>query len=345
MTKTSQYKTSHGLFGRTISHIVTRLRRNPRIKTSDLQRGGAALIDNLLDCGYLKVAQHATRLLHAAFPTLLFASNLSAIFERIPPMERSRTALKDGPTKDVQIVAKNSDIVVLLFCGGNGAEAPIHPFRLGLPLPLIHRWLGRLPASLIYLRDLENVYYLNGVRTLGPSREATFTHLRRIIASLGARRIVCYGVSAGGFAALDFGLELGADAVLCMGGMTNLSPEFNLYTTRNKKCLALQSRFRDARLDMLKAYSKAARPPRVRLVFGEKNWDDRIQAEHMAGLPSVSLCAIENCKEHNVTVQAIIRGDFDGFCNWLLRASREPSFSPGHGDSAKPALVNDAPRC
>ena len=238
-------------------------------------------------------------------------------------------------------------VMSLCFCSAAEMEleAPIHPFRLGLPLPLIHRWLAPLPASLIYLRDLENVYYLNGVRTLGPSREATLTRLRRIIASLNARRIVCYGVSAGGFAALDFGLELGADAVLCMGGMTNVSPEFNLYTTRQKKFLAVQSRFRDARLDMLEAYSNAARPPRVCLVYGQNNWDDRIQAEHMAGLSSVTLCAIENCKEHNVTVQAIIRGEFDGLLDWLLRASKERSLSQRHGDSAKPALVNDACRC
>jgi hypothetical protein len=343
MNKTSHYKISRGLFGRTIFHVVTRLRRNPTIKTSDLQRGGAAVIDNLLDCGYLSVAQHATRLLHAAFPSLAFARNLCAIFDRIPP--RPHSALKDDPTKDVQIVAKNSDVVVLLFCGGNGAEAPIHPFRLGLPLPLIHRWLARLPASLIYLRDLENVYYLNGVRTLGPSREATLTQMRRIIGSLNARRIVCYGVSAGGFAALDFGLELDADAVLCMGGMTNVSPEFNEHTMRKKKSVAVQSRFRDARLDMLEAYSNAARPPRVRLVYGQNNWDDRIQAEHMAGLSSVTLHAIKNCKEHNVTVPAIIRGEFDGLLDWLVRASKERSFSQRHGDSAKPALVNDAPRC
>ena len=345
MNKTSHYKTPHGLFGRTIFHIVTRFRRNPTIKISDLQRGGAAVIDNLLDCGYLNVAQHATRLLHAAFPRLAFTGNLCAIFERIPPMERPHSALKDDPTKDVQIVAKNSDVVVLLFCGGNAAEAPIHPFRLGLPLPLIHRWLARLPASLIYLRDLNNVYFLNGVRTLGPSREASLTHLRRIIASLNARRIVCYGVSAGGFAALDFGLELGADAVLCMAGMTNISPEFNVYTMREKKSFALQSRFRDARLDMLEAYSNAARPPRVCLVYGQNNWDDRIQAEHMAGLSSVTLCPIENCDEHNVTVPAIIRGEFDSLLDWLVRASKERSFSQRHGDSAKPALVNDAPRC
>src|SRR5262249_43349314 len=169
-----------------------RLRRDPIIKTSDLQTGATAVIHSLLDCGHLNLARHATRLLHAAFPRLAFARNLRAILERIPPAERTHSAFRDDPTKDVQIVGKNSDVVALLFCGGTAAEASFHPFSLGLPLPLIHRWLARQPASLIYLRDFENVYFLNGVRSLGPSREATLADLRRIIASLNGPRIACY---------------------------------------------------------------------------------------------------------------------------------------------------------
>ena len=186
MNKTSHYNTPYGVFSRTIFRVAARLRRDPMIKTSDL----------------------ATRLLHAAFPRLAFARNLCAIFERIPPAERPHSAFKDDPTKDVQIVAKNSDV------------------------------------------------------------------------------------------------------------------------------LAVQSRFRDARLDMLEAYSNAARPPRVCLVYGQNNWDDRIQAEHMAGLSSVTFCAIENCEEHNVIVEAIIRGDFDGLLDWLVRAAEERLLSPPHGHCA-----------
>jgi hypothetical protein len=91
MNKTSHYNTPYGVFSRTIFRVAARLRRDPMIKTSDL----------------------ATRLLHAAFPRLAFARNLCAIFERIPPAERPHSAFKDDPTKDVQIVAKNSDVLAV----------------------------------------------------------------------------------------------------------------------------------------------------------------------------------------------------------------------------------------
>ena len=35
---------------------------------------------------------------------------------------------------------------------------------------MIHRWLARLPASLIYLRDATRTHYLQGVQSLAPTR-------------------------------------------------------------------------------------------------------------------------------------------------------------------------------
>jgi hypothetical protein len=36
---------------------------------------------------------------------------------------------------------------------------------------MIHRWLARLPASLIYLRDATRTHYLQGVQSLAPTRD------------------------------------------------------------------------------------------------------------------------------------------------------------------------------
>src|SRR5438128_681288 len=83
----------------------------------------------------------------------------------------------------------------------------------------------------------------HAVRSLGPTRDATLASLRRFIAFREGRRVVCIGNSAGGFAALDYGLALGADAVLCIAGQTNLTPDFNVRTVYEKKTLALKSQF------------------------------------------------------------------------------------------------------
>ncbi len=156
------------VLGRSIFRVIGRLCRG---RISSFREEAAVVISGLLDAGHLNIAEHALRRLHAAFPTLPFASNLCGVFDRIPPVGAAHSAFRDDPTKDVQIVARSSDIVVLLFCSSG--------HNLGLPLPMIHRWFARLPASLIYLRDFKRVYFFNGVQSLGPSREATLAELRR----------------------------------------------------------------------------------------------------------------------------------------------------------------------
>jgi hypothetical protein len=216
----------------------------------------------------------------------------------MPRHQATQATFKDDATKDLQVVARNSEVAVILFCG--------KAHGLGIPLSMIHPWLTQLPASLVYLRDLSERDYSHGVQSLGLTRDATLAALQQVIASLHGRRIVCYGNCAGAFAALDYGLELGANAVLCMGG------------------LGLESRAWDA---LYEAYSRAASPPRVCIVYGEHQWDDRIQAEQMSTLSCVTTHALENCAERNLIVEVILRGDYEGFLNWLVRPPGRNSFS------------------
>jgi hypothetical protein len=254
-----------------------REQRPPRLANAG---AWVSAIQNFLSSGELGVAEHAARHLRDAFPTLPFARNLCAIFERMP-RTAAQPDFKDDPTKDVQVVARNSEVIVLLFCGKAGG--------IGIPLPMAHAWIAQLPASLVYLRDFRRAHYFHGVKSLGPTREATLMALQCTIDSLHAQRIVCYGNCAGVFAALDYGLELGADAVLCMSGRTNLTPQANSHTTFEPIARGLKSQFPDACLDIREIYSRAQNPPRVCIVYGKNCWDDRMQAEEMSALPCVTV--------------------------------------------------------
>jgi hypothetical protein len=268
--------------------------------------------------GQLGIAEHAARHLRDAFPRLPFARTVCAIFDRMPRAEAAPANFKDDRTKDVQVVGCSSEVVILLFSGKVGG--------LGLPVPMIHPWFAQLPASLVYLRDFRRAHYLHGVQSLGPTRGATLMELRRIIDSLHGQRIVCYGNCAGAFGALDYGLELGADAVLCMSGHTNLTPDSNIHTTYERTALALKAQFPDACLDMREAYSRAANPPRVCMVYGKDFWDDRIQAEEMNTLSCVTAYGLEDCAEHNLITEVIPRGEYEGLLDWLIRPPEENSF-------------------
>lgn len=62
----------------------------------------------------------------------------------------------------------------------------------------------------------------------------------------------------------------------------------------------------------------AASPPQALLVYGAQNWNDRIHAEYMVGLPSVTLEEIPNAHDHNVARTLVRFGRFQKTLQWLV---------------------------
>jgi pimeloyl-ACP methyl ester carboxylesterase len=157
-----------------------------------------------------------------------------------------------------------------------------------------------------------------GFSSLGGDREVALCELRKIISSLGTRRVLCCGGSAGAFAALHYGLHLNAESVLALSGPTNLSAEFNAHLNPRRSAARLRTEVRVPDLEMSRAYVAAKRRPRVCLVYGDSHWDDRLQAEDMAGLSDVVLRPLENFEGHNTVQELIRRGLFDQQLRFLV---------------------------
>jgi hypothetical protein len=260
--------------------------------------------------GHLAAAEDGARHLHAAFPTLSYPRNLCLIFDQLPGASDGPPFV-DDPAKEVQIVPRDdAESVLLLFCGGR--------HRLGGPLPLLHRWFAGTPAHLIYLRDFQRLFYLSGVPSLGPERAATLAALRNLVKTLGGKRILCYGNSAGAFAALHYAVDLGAEAVVTMAGPTNLEVGFNAHLSYHHSALRVRELAPGATVDLRRAYEQAERPPRALLVYGDANWDDRLHAENMAELPTVTLAPLEGTSEHNVVTEVLRERRFDEILQWLV---------------------------
>jgi hypothetical protein len=134
-----------------------------------------------------------------------------------------------------------------------------------------------------------------------------------MIASLGGRRLVCYGDSGGAFAALHYGLELGAEAVLATGARTNLA---NLRRARGDNSLHPESS--DVAIDLRELFRASPRPPRTLLVYAEHNWDDRLHALHLASLSGVMLRKVTKYSRHIVVPELIRRGEFQSLLDWLI---------------------------
>jgi hypothetical protein len=268
-------------------------------------------IDHLLSCNQLELVEHGFRHFKAAFPDQPIGHYLTTVFDMLPPADGFLLRFDDDVEKEVQVVAREgAETVALLFCGAG--------HRLGLPLLIEHRWHGRQNATLIYLRDFQRCSFLRGLLSFEMNRDRTIAELRRIIDRLEARRIVCYGTSGGVFAALHYGLDLGAEAVLCMAGITNRTPEFNAYTPHEDRMIDLQREMHNVTLDLRLLYMRASRPPRVHIIYGEDCWIDRIHAEHMSALPCATLQPIKNFGGHDVTLELIKRGQFQEALHWLV---------------------------
>ena len=286
-------------------------RRAPFFPMGNLA-GWCDALFGVLNYGELEQAIHAIRHTGGALRTCEFVRNMFSSIELMPPVDERYLPFRDDWSKDVQFVPrKNAETVMLVF-SGRGIPG------LGMPTNMVHRWLGRLPVSLVYLRDLvdasEFSYYLGGIASLGKDRDATLIELRRLVSALGGRRIVCYSNSGGVFGALHYGLDLKAEAVLCLGGATNLSVKFDSGRRMNGAL---------PKVDLRRAYSTAERPPRARIVYAEHHWDDRIQAEYMSGVPAVTLHALSRATGHNVMRYLVKRREYDDHLDWLVSQGSE----------------------
>jgi hypothetical protein len=237
---------------------------------------------------------------------------LTVALEHVPAAS-PRMPFRDDASLDCQLV-RHPDPgrrpLLLVFCG--------LAHRFAVPLNLAHRWLARLDAHVVYLRDPLRVYYLAGIGSLGAGYDATCSALRGLAASLDASGIACVGNSAGSFAALNYALDLNATGVLCLSGPTRI----------DQSRADVERGFTDAglsmgtvppdRLDTRRRFVSRSIRARVRHVHGADNEIDRAEGENLAGLAGVELLPIAGWSSHSVVEKLIPSGAFEAHLRWLV---------------------------
>lgn len=264
----------------------------PSLAQASFNQWGGACYE-LWEAGRIETTEFAARLLHREYPEQPLPRTLVAYFDALPRHLPPPLPFCDVPAAEIQLVRRpDCEKLVLCFCAANGT--------LGLPLNFIHQWLGRLPASLVYIKDFRNLRGGCGFPTLGPDRASAVVAFRRMIRDVDARRVYTLGVSLGGYAALYYGLELGAAAVLSLAGASDYTPEF---IGSLKLVSPAWLEFRNGAPDYVqllpRALETAPQPPRVLMAYGARHFHDRRQAERIAGLPNVELVPVD-CAKHNV---------------------------------------------
>jgi tetratricopeptide (TPR) repeat protein len=132
---------------------------------------------------------------------------LQILLDRAPKMPASaRAAMTADPRRDVIIPeGANSDTAMLIFAGINDA--------LSMPLEVFDRYVQPLDVLPIYLRDFNRLRYLTGIRSISYHYQGTIDGLRRMLREKGIKRLFTLGNCVGAFAAIRYGIELGAESI------------------------------------------------------------------------------------------------------------------------------------
>jgi pimeloyl-ACP methyl ester carboxylesterase len=259
--------------------------------------------DALIDRGELELATFCVRQIHRAWPESIWARTQLFMLERMPAANPRAGSFADDVASPVQLASRpDAESVILVFCGADQG--------IGMPLPMLHRWLSQWHVSVIFLRDYGLNGYLRGIEAFAPDFASTVSALRRVLNKLRARRVICYGASIGGYGALRYGLELGAETVICMSGLVNMRPEFNAPLLYAKASRDLQEKCPGVELDVRQAYLRAPRTPKCWLVYGGENREDRIHARYFADAPGAVTIGVRGYKAHNPAAQLIRLGLF-----------------------------------
>jgi tetratricopeptide (TPR) repeat protein len=185
--------------------------------------------------------------------------------------------------------AHRSDTLVLVFTGGSDS--------VSMPLAVFDRFLAARGVTAIYLKDFRRLMYLNGVASFGDDFQTSIRALQQLQQRLGAARLYTIGDSAGGFAAIRYGVELDAVCALSFGGDTHWAPgrgEFALFANH------LRSYFAAEAMDLRPFVAARNGCGRIRLVYGENEKRDKLHADHLSDLNRVELCPVAGRSDHNI---------------------------------------------
>jgi hypothetical protein len=206
----------------------------------------------------------------------------------------------------LQLRAPSADKIVLIFM----AEGR----RFWSVMQVLLRVLEPFGQHLMFLSDSSPRFFLHGVDGLRPGYANSIEDLRKLAGALGDLPIYCLGSSKGGFAALRYGLDLGAEHVLAFSPWTSLaanddSPAADeVWTSR---CMGADA------IDLKPLFAGCSRIPRLTIYYGALNGRDARHARRLADLPGVRVLAIEGYGGHGSLSQLIaqrkieaVLGDF-----------------------------------
>ncbi|MEP0322285.1 hypothetical protein [Bauldia litoralis] len=183
--------------------------------------------------------------------------------------------------------------------------------RFWLSLMMLHLFLKRLNTHIIYLTDLRQLIFFDGLETVARGYDGLRDALRGTLDNLGADEVHVMANSAGGFAGLRYAIDLQAKSFLGMSIRTDLSVDSRIPVGGFFKRQGLRDVAPHMLIDLKPELIKSRYPERVVLYSGDGNPVDRPHALHLADLPRVEVNLLPDHVQHDVMAGLLARGQLE----------------------------------
>lgn len=222
---------------------------------------------------------------------------LIAALDVIGPARPRVGVLQDNHVRVVRHPGARATLV--LFAGFAGFSQ--------VPEYLFDGLLAEFPANVIYLRDPHGQVFLHGIPELGADEAAMQTALARLVAELGAPRLVTMGNSAAGYAALRNGLALGADQVLSFAGFATPSADGPDDPAHARQGFGELFPGDPSRYDLRPALAGQSRTRLVHVLGGAYR-PDLLRARDLDGIAQAEVHVLPGVDSHHVALHAMVDG-------------------------------------
>ncbi|MCA1749462.1 MAG: hypothetical protein ABR601_00590 [Parasphingopyxis sp.] len=220
--------------------------------------------------------------------------HIGGIFRQLIDAPASETQLKALDESGEILLGHNpgDHCAVIIFSGIDNQTL----LRTGT----FYRYLASLGATALIVRDSRRLNYVRGLRSLAPDLDGTIVRLREIVSDLGIEKISTFGLSAGGFGAIVYGLLLRARATLCFSPPSTMSPDIAEFDTRGSAFRRRIARALDEKeWDLLTWLDESSHSLPIAIYFGEDHPQDPIHAARLGDRPGVTLHPMKGVSTHS----------------------------------------------
>ena len=200
-----------------------------------------------------------------------------------------------------------------------GSSAAVNAFggllnRMGIPPFEFFGQLADVPASRVFIRDLDQAWYQCGIRGVSDDISSAAEWLKQLLKEHDIRHVVCAGSSSGGFGAILFGCLIDAQEVHAFGAQTTIEPRDlrRAGDTRWDSYLAaMQPKIRGRRtvLDVKPLVRSRKRRTHLHLHWGLGDDADSFHARRLARFRGVDLLPYEGLGHADLARELRDRGE------------------------------------